>query len=87
MPLISLYIDKKIKDKVKMLGIRHAAIYERGFDAIVNKQDYEAAIAELRKKLERLSHLLDHYIVKSTKLEDELMEMKKNGKIKKMSKM
>lgn len=78
MGLISLYIDDKVKNKVKSLGIRHSGVYMRGFEGIVNKSSYEEAILELRKRLERMSHLLDHYVVKCVALEDELKGVKKD---------
>jgi hypothetical protein len=78
MVLISLDIDEKIKRKVKDLGLRHAGVYMRGYNAIMDKNSYEEAIEILRKKLERVSNLLDHYVAKCVMLEDELMEMKKN---------
>jgi len=74
-PLISLYIEEKVKNDVKKLGLRHAGVYMRGFDSIVNKNSYEEALAEQKKKLERMSHLLDHYIMRSVKAEDTIKEL------------
>lgn len=79
MVLISLDIDEKVKKQVKQLGLRHQGVYMRGFEVIINKNSYEEAIEELKKKLERVTRLLDHYIVKSVNLEDEIKIMKLEG--------
>ena len=77
MVLISLDVDQKVKEKVAQMGLRHRGVYLRGFESIVNKNSYEDALEEMRKKMSRLSHLLDHYVVKSVNLEDQIKELQK----------
>jgi len=70
MVLISLNIDEKVKNKVKMLGISHTGVYMRGFEVISNKNSYEWALEEQKTKLEKLSKLLNHYIGRCISLEE-----------------
>lgn len=79
MVLISIDIDKEVKNKVRMLGMMHRSIYMRGYQDLVNKQSYEEAIQEQRKKVEKMSTLLNHYIVMCVKLEERIKEVEKEN--------
>ncbi len=90
MVLISLNIDEKVKNQVKLLGITHAGVYARGVKVLLENpyEQYQESLAQWEKKTARLSNLLDLYIRKSIELEDKIkkMEAEANVRNKKKSK-
>jgi len=68
-------IEPKVKQAVQIMGLRHAGVYMRGYNDIINESDYEKAIEEMKKKLERMSHLLDHYTVRVVRQEEMIKEL------------
>jgi len=77
MVLISLDIEDKIKRDCKQKGLRFSTIFMKGYEQIVNGNIQEATIDEMRKKLERVSNLLNHYVARAIKAEDDLIEYQK----------
>jgi len=73
--VISLDVDEKIKIDIKKRGFPYRGVFLRGYETIVNQNSHEHAIEELRKKLSRMSSLLDHYVVRCVNLEDEVKEL------------
>ena len=83
MSLISLNLSESEKIRAKQTGLTHRMLYLRGLNhffgqAEMPKQQAEE-IAEVRKRLEKLSGLLNHYVVQAAALEDEI-KMLKGGK-------
>jgi len=77
---IYFLVDEKIKHKVELLGLRHKGVYLRGIDFIEQGNIYQPQIAELQKKVQRLSNMLEHYARRGYELEDKIKELQAKNK-------